>query len=230
MLSIFYGTDTVGVRAKAHAHIDAHASNSTETIAPEHYAPGLFVSLGGSPSLFGENTVYIIDTPSEDEAMFSEFIESAELLARSPHTFVGIENTLSADVVSKLRKNAELTQVKTTIKNAFNIFSLADALQKKDKKMLWILLTAAWRNGYSTEEIIGTLFWQLKMIRLAAHTASAEESGQKPFVYQKAKRALTTYTLPGTEKLSESLIELYHAGHAGERDISIALEQWVLSI
>ena len=232
MLTIFFGTDVVGVRTKAHAYIDARTADgcTVETITREGFAPGLFASLGGGTSLFGGNSVYAIDTPSEDEAMLTEFLGTAGLLAASPHIFVVIENALTTEAVEELKRTAELVEVKAGKKESFNPFALADALLRKDKKTLWILLTSAWRNGFSSEEIIGTLFWQLKVLRLVARTKSPEEAGLKPFVYQKAKRALTTFKAGETDTLSEKLLTLYHDGHAGKRDINLALERWVLSL
>jgi hypothetical protein len=82
--------------------------------------------------------------------------------------------------------------------------------------------------GLSAEEIIGTLWWQLKTLRLAMLTKSAEEAGVKDFPYNKAKRALKNFKDGEIETLSLRLLNLYHDGHAGKCDIDLALEEWVL--
>jgi hypothetical protein len=51
----------------------------------------------------------------------------------------------------------------------------------------------------------------------------------KDFPYNKAKRSLTKFTPGDVTTLSQSLLELYHDGHGGIRDIDLALEEWVLS-
>ena len=61
-------------------------------------------------------------------------------------------------------------------------------------------------------------------------TKSAEEAGQKPFVYQKAKRALSKFKSGELEKLSRELLVLYHEGHMGKGDINLTLEKWVLNV
>jgi hypothetical protein len=92
------------------------------------------------------------------------------------------------------------------------------------------LLQDARAAGLREEEIIGMLWGQLKSLRLAAVTSSADEAGMKDFPYNKSKRALNTFAPGEVLTLSQSLLELYHAGHSGQRDMDIALEQWVLCI
>jgi len=41
---------------------------------------------------------------------------------------------------------------------------------------------------------------------------------------------LNKFSSGEVEKLSQSLLELYHDGHAGVRDMDMALEEWVLEI
>jgi hypothetical protein len=112
----------------------------------------------------------------------------------------------------------------------FNTFALADALAARNKKRLWLLLHNAYESGITPEEIIGVLWWQLKSLRLAAVTKVAAEAGMKDFPYNKAKRGLSSLPLADAERLSHELLTLYHAGHAGEVDLKLALEQWVLTL
>ena len=74
----------------------------------------------------------------------------------------------------KFTKHAEnIEEVKKTAAERFNVFGMAESLSKKDKRMLWVQLQEAYRAGLSAEEIIGTLWWQLKSLRLAKVTPSA---------------------------------------------------------
>jgi hypothetical protein len=68
------------------------------------------------------------------------------------------------------------------------------------------------------------------MLRLAERTKSAEEAGQKPFVYSKAKRALSAFKEGELDSISRDLLSIYHDGHLGKRDIDLALERWVLTL
>jgi len=107
---------------------------------------------------------------------------------------------------------------------------MAEALARKDKRSLWILLCEAKRNGLSAEEIIGTLWWQLKTMRLASLTSSAEEAGVKDYPYNKAKQSLRNFKPGELGSISFRLMNLYHEGHKGKRDIDLALEEWVLTV
>jgi len=74
------------------------------------------------------------------------------------------------------------------------------------------------------------LWWQLKALRLAKQTSSASEAGMKDFPYNKAKRALAKFSEGEVEKLAQSLLEVYHDGHAGVRDMETSLEEWILRL
>ena len=111
-----------------------------------------------------------------------------------------------------------------------NPFALTDALVARDKKALWLQLRTLLDNGLRGEEIVGTLWWQLKTMRMAGLTKSAEEAGMKDFSYNKAKQALRKYSKEEVERLSQELLVLYHDAHAGKGDMELSLEKWVLGV
>ena len=233
MLYAFFGDDTVKVRKEAAAFVAEREKKGAEVarIQSGEFVSGSLADAAGSASLFGKEQVVVIDTPSEEVAMFEQVFEMLEVFADSETVFVLIEGKLLAPEKKKLQKYAkecvELTGEKVA---AFNTFGLSDALADRDKKKLWILLAEAKRQGQSAEELVGLLFWQIKTLRLALKTGSAEEAGIKPFVYSKAKRALLKFKDGELDRLSETLTTLYHEGHAGKKDIDVALERWVLAL
>ncbi len=233
MLHIFYGNDVIKVRKRAHELLSTHEENGANIghISVETFSPGALSDLASASSLFVRTEVTLIDMLSDDASMFEVFLHEAPLLAVSPNIFVVIEGPL--DVVTKkaLTPHAkEMVEEKRVAENVFNPFLLPDAFLRRDKKSLWILLAEAWQRGLSSEEIIGTLYWQIKMLRLAERTKNAEEAGQKPFVYDKAKRALGKFKSGELDALSRGLLCVYHDGHTGKRDIDLALERWVLEL
>lgn len=232
MLYVFSGGDAIETRKRAHDFIvtQDEGGASVRVVLPESYEAGAVVSVSQSVSLFGEKECVVFDTLSENKEAFSELIESAEVLGASPHVVVVIEGKLLADDAKPLKAHAkEFFESKAGEKPFFNPFSMADALAKKDKKMLWVLHTRAVDAGLSPEEIIGTLFWQLKSIRLAKVTKAAAEADMKDFPYNKAKTAGKNFTSEELERLSTDLITVYHEGHLG-RDIDLALERFVLTL
>ncbi len=233
MLHTFFGNDTSTVRQKAADFLEQkkEAGITVERIDTDSYAPGVFINLSGATSLFGTETLYLIDTPSNQKDFFTDVIEHLEILAESPNTFVVIEESILAPEKKRFQKHAEtFVEYKKNVTERFNAFSMADSLAKKNKRMLWVQLQEAYSAGLSPEEIIGTLWWQLKSLRLAALTQNAAEAGMKDFPYSKAKQSLKNFKPGEVESLSERLLGLYHEGHGGRVDITLALEKWTLTI
>ena len=230
MYHVFYGNDTTRVRSEAHDLIDQSGA-AIERIDAENFLPGILSDMAGATSLFGLETIYLIDTPSQQKDFFADVIENLPLLAESLNMFVIVEEALLAPEKKQFTKYAaSIKEFKKPAAERFNAFGLADSLAKKDKRLLWVQLMEAKHSGLSAEELIGTLWWQLKSLRLAHLTSSASEAGMKDFPYNKAKRSLANFKSGELETLSSRLLALYHDGHSGKTDIDLALEKWVLTI
>lgn len=232
MLHVFCGGDVAKTRSEAHEFIAHEEAKGTavRTILAEYYEPGMIRGVSMSTSLFGGTECVVFDSLSENDDAIQELEDTAEVLAESPHTVVVIDGKLSAQVAKALKAVADgWHETKLEERERFNAFSMADALAKRDKKTLWLLLTRAHSSGLAPEEIIGTLFWQLKAIRLTKITKSAAEADMKDFPYNKAKSAAKNFSDSDLARLSDSLVTLYHEGHLGT-DIDLALEKWVLTV
>jgi len=233
MYVVYFGTDRTMVRDAATKYIDAHMPKNGQltTIDSRTFENGLVSDALGGSSLFGEPQWYVLDTPSEHEDFLVEVTDSLSALQESANTFIILENYLLAPAKKKYSKyTAVLEEFVGEKTERFNTFAMAEALAQKDKRRLWVLLQEARLSGLREEEIIGMLWWQLKSLRLAAATRSADEAGMKDFPYNKSKRALNNFPNNNAVALSRSLLELYHAGHSGMRDMDIALEEWVLTL
>jgi hypothetical protein len=233
MLSVFFGNDVSLVRKNAFDFMRTHMDVDTLVthITTDQYREGVLVDLAGGSSLFGVTQMILIDTPSEDTFVFDAVMEGLALMKESSNNFVLIEGSLLAASKKKIEAHATHIEESTLAKTEkFNAFALTDAFLLRDKKKLWLLLQEGEKEGLSGEQAIGLLFWQIKTLRLVEKTSSAEEAGQKPFVYSKAKRALTSFKKGELDTLSRDLLKIYHDGHLGKQDISFALEQWVLKL
>lgn len=231
MLRVFCGNDTEAVRKAASHYIATETETSVTRISAEDFQPGMVADALGAHSLFGGKELFVIDTPSEDELYTNEVIESLKEMGESQNVFVVIEGTLLAALKKLYATHAEvLEEFKAKAAERFNTFALADALAEKNKKRLWLLLQEAKNNGLAAEEIIGMLWWQLKALRLAEISRTASEAGMKEFPFSKAKKSLGYFKKGELEVLSESLLSVYHEGHAGVKDINVALEKWVLTV
>lgn len=230
MLAVFFGTDRTAVRDAAKAYTDK-VDGAVTIVDEATYINGQIGSSVGAASLFGGSEVFLLDTPSSDDDFYREVLESLKDMAESANVFVVMEGALLAEPKKKYGKHASVSEEFAAEKaERFNSFGIADALARKDKKQMWVLLQQAKLTGLREEEIIGMLWWQLKALRLAAQTRSPEEAGMKDFPYKKAKQSLNKFADGEVEQLSRSLLELYHHGHQGLRDLDVALEEWVLTV
>lgn len=233
MVRVFFGTDTMGVRTAALAYTAARAAAgvSIVSIPAEQYSAGQLSDALGATSLFGDVALYVIDTPAEKVEYQTEVLTLLPELAASSNEFVVVEGVLkAAEKKVYVAHAADIQEVKALPTQKINPFVLAEALAQKDKKSLWLLLQSMRVRGSSSEEIIGLLWWQLKALRLAAITQTAAEAGMNEYPYKKAKQALRNFKLGEIEALSSSLLTLYHEGHAGTRELDLALESWVLKV
>lgn len=233
MLHVYCGNDAIKIRESAFtAAGEREQAGATLTrIDSENYAQGMLGDALGAVSLFGGEEVFIIDTPSSNTDFAEEVSSNLEAMAESGNTFVVIEGALLAPAKKPYQKHAAVfEELKAVAEERFNVFAMADALLRKDKKSLWMLLQQARKAGLSAEEIIGTLWWQMKTLRLAEQTNSAAEAGLKDFPYRKAKSALPKFKDGDVTRISHALLAVYHDGHGGKRDINLSLEKWVLTL
>ena len=232
MLALFYGTDRTGVRNAAAAFLATHTPNiAADTVDGTNAVAGELATLVDAQSLFGGIEAYIIDTPSANAEFETEVTEQLAAMAQSQNVFVVLESALLAATRKKYeRHTTELAEYVADKPERFNTFAMADALSKKDKKNLWMLLQEARLAGLRPDEITGMLWWQLKAMRIAAVSANAAEAGMKEYPFKKAKGALRNFSDGEIETLSQSLLSLYHEGHQGLRDMELALEEWVLTV
>lgn len=231
MYKVFFGTDRQGVRDAATNFVEQKlpADGTLTTIEADEFAAGRIADTLGATSLFGGEEWFVFDTPSADADFAEEVKKNLKEMSESSNTFLILEGALLAPAKKSYGKYSESIEEFTAVKTErFNTFVMADALASKDRRKLWVLLQEAKLGGLAPEEIIGMLWWQLKALRLAEVTRNANEAGMKDFPYNKAKRSLSKFAAGEVEKLSYSLISLYHDGHSGVRDIDLALESWVL--
>jgi len=231
MLHVYYGTDRQQVRdAAAEFQSEQLPPDSTvTTIDAQSFAPGQVADALGAASLFGGLQWFVIDTPSDNPELQEEVQASLPEMQDSPNTFIALEGALLAAAKKSYAKHATtMAEFAAAKAAAANPFALGESLAQKDRRQLWVLYQDAKHRGDPAEKIIGLLWWQLKSLRLAEVTSNASEAGMKDFPYNKAKRALAKFAPGEVTQLSHSLLELYHDGHAGVRDIDLALERWVL--
>jgi DNA polymerase III delta subunit len=232
MLQVFFGTDTVAVREQAQAYLATFRDPVIiSRIECSSYESGSVENTLGTTSLFGETLVYVFDSPQELVDFKAEVDACIALLSEAPIEYILLMHGLTATEKKRFTSvGAVLHEFTTASQARDNTFAITEALARKDKKALWLFYQEAVRAGKSAEEIIGLLWWQLKALRLAYLTHTASEASMKDFPYRKAKQALKHFKAGEVEALSNSLLQVYHDGHAGTSDIDLGLEAWILRV
>lgn len=233
MLQVFFGNDTIRVRQEALRVVEKFREEglAMEFITPEDYQRGSLSKAVADVSLFGSRWVYLIDNPSLEVDMEEELMAVLPSIAESQNVFIIVEGPLFADRKKAFAKyTTQLEEYKRTAGKTFNSFLLADAFLKRDKKGLWLLFHEAKLSGALLEELVGVIWWQIKVARLAQLTGSADEAGIKEYPYSKAKRSLNKFKVGELEELSLSFITLVHESRLGLRDLDFELERWILRL
>ena len=155
----------------------------------------------------------------------------------SPNMFIFLEEDLGSEILETLKDHTEKifyfkNKPGGKVADKFNIFSITDALGRRDRKTAWIFYQKAVLAGISPEEVHSILIWQVKSIILAKKwgEAGAESLGMKPFVFNKAKSFSKNFSEKEIMELSSRLVDVYHRARRGAVSFDEALERLILSL
>jgi len=99
---------------------------------------------------------------------------------------------------------------RTLKKEELNIFEIANALARRNKKEIWMIYRQLIDSGKVPEEIHGVLFWKAKTMLIAGGTHNWEKEE--------------------LQDLLDKLITVYHEARRGNGEIEIGVERVVLHI
>ena len=236
MLHLIYGNDRENIRAQYNAARETMRGKcDDERILSEGEISGDFLSeASSSRGLFGEKVLFLFDSILEKNEEQEMIVAHAEELGTSPNYFLVSEFGFNKKLIEDFEMPGVTTQECVSIKGAtrpmFNIFSLGDALGKRNKKELWILYQGARESGLASEEINGTLFWALKNLALMKDAPVGALCGLNPFVAKKTREFATNYTKVEIIDMSRALVAAYHEAHRGGEPMDIALERFILGL
>ncbi len=236
MLYFIYGND----RAKGLKHFQklrdklSAGGRNVVTVEEGSVSSEALEEMSYTRGLFGETTLFIIDSVLEKKEEQEIVVSRAEALASSKNHFLIFEPTFAkepaVEVSALAMETFEYVLVKVDTRPAFNIFSLGDALGNKNKKDLWVLYQRAVSAGLSSEEICGTLLWSVKNIALMKSAKHGSDAGLNPFVAKKSRGFAEKYTHEEVARLSRGLVRVYHEAHRGGEPMEIGIERFVLSL
>lgn len=231
---VYYGSDIQKSRKKLQATVASllkrapHAIVETVTAETEYVD---FPALLEAQGLFYAKRIVVFDSVFANAALKDAVLEILSDLAESEHIFFILERELAQPVVKKLAKYAKRIEEfgrkepKTKDQSSFRI---ADALQMKDRKALWVEIEQALLRGTSAEEIHGLLFWGAKALVLAKDS-DPKTSGLHPFVHSKASQRAKKFSDAELQTLISALAVLPHHSRRKGIELEYALEEFALS-
>ncbi len=240
MIYFFYGENqpekkkALGELFESQGFKDA---NSHFLIGGDNWSESNIEELASSSGLFAAKNAIVLENILENKEARNFIFEKIELLKDSGNIFVFLEVKAPKELLSVLEKEAESIMSFEPEEVAvggreFNIFSLADAFGKRDKKEAWIIFQKALSAEVAAEEMQGILFWQIKSMILSkdkkADEASMKETGLNPYVFKKSAAYSKNFTDRELKNLSSGITALYHDAHRGLLDLNIGLEKFIL--
>jgi len=246
MIYLVHGNDALALREKSHELLRALSAKRPDAevfrLTLEDWSEGKLNELVESQGLFEHKYIVALDTLLSSNESSKEvakeiaavLLSKLEELERSENVFILIEGEVDAKTLAKIEKHAKkiwkCDEKEIKERKDFNVFALTDALGRRDKKSLWVTYEKAILRGLEPEELHGLLFWQVKNLLIASKSKSAEESGQKPFVWSKSRSFLKNFTEEELKQVSSSLLDIYHNARRGIVDFDIALEKFILQV
>jgi len=244
MIYLLHGADTDKSRLKMHELADSLKKKKPDAayfkMDAEHWNQAELEEYCGGQGLFENKFIIVLDHLMDDEDIAPVLLEQIDVISASPNVFIVLEGKLDKNSLKKFEKSAEKVQefeetaaqkmATAKSKERFNVFSLAEALGKRDRRNLWVLYRRALLENISPEEIQGTLFWQAKSIALARQAKSAKEAGMKEFPFSKAKGYASNFSEKESAALLDRLVHISHDSRRGLSDISLSLEELTLTI
>lgn len=239
MIYLFYGSDSQQARTKwqgvAAAFTKKYPDGSVFRFDADQFDAAQFEELINSVDLFGGKRLIMCDHCSVNPEAAACLEDQLEAIAESRHVFAFLEGELKAAELKKFEKAGakvqEFALKPTGAKTEFNPFAIADAVQNRDRKTLWLLYQEALDSELTPEEIFWKLVWPIKTMLLVRQSRGKQLKTIKPFVAGKAERGNRHYQDGELEKISSRLVALWHESkESGDRDLAIGLEQLILGL
>ncbi len=237
MLYVIHGTDVSRARAALRATVDGLLVKKPDTSllfieGDRGFSPEELEGYIAGQGLFEKNFVVVLDGVLKNEETLGRILARLPDIAQSPNIFLLVEEKISAAPLKEFSVSAEkvLSFEKKAATPPFNVFSLTDALGRRDRKELWVLYRKAKQAGLADEEMHGTLLWQVRTMLLSRVSRDGVQAGLKPFVFSKASRYEKNY--PGKElrELSANLLAVLHDARRGVSEFEVLFEKFLLGV
>ncbi len=242
MLYVIHGTDTDKAREKASSLVTSLRNKRPDAtfvkIDGDSWSGNSIEEHAGGQGLFSNKYIVFLDRVTENRLAKEELVDYVPLMKDSPNIFIILEGKVLTELKKAFDTYAEKvvecevpsTAHKENRRADFNIFLLGDAVGERNSFKSWTVYRQAVETGLEPENIIGTLFWQVKSMILVQKGGSASETGLNPFVFSKSKKYAGNYSEQELNIFLEKLMTLYHDGHRGLVNLELSLERLMLGV
>lgn len=238
MIYFYYGTDREKIQKTSRSTFEALQKKKPDasfvSFDSEALDENVLKDVTSSQGLFERKVVARITDVLENKENAEMVLKFLKEMKETENIIVWSEGEVRKADLEKIKKSAEKVAEfgvkEKAVKKFPSIFRMTDAIGDKDRKTAWVLLVDEIQNGTASEELHGTIFWQIKSILIAKITKTADEAGLNPYVYSKAKSFSKNWTEDELNKSVSDLVHMYHMAHRGEVDFEAGLEKWVLSL
>jgi DNA polymerase III delta subunit len=238
MLYLLHGENFKESRKKLHSLVESllkkEPNASQFHIDNENFCYDLLKEMIGSIDLFVGKYIVVVDKIFEDKENGDAVLKELKEIANSENIFIFIEEKLNKTILARFKKWAEkiqeFTEKETKKQEQFNVFSITDALGKRDKRGMWVLYQKALMSGVVPEELHGIIFWQTKNILMVKNETNPGGLGLNPFVLRKSLSFAKNFKKDELVKLSRELVEIPHNARRGLEDFDISLEKFILRL
>jgi len=243
MIYLFHGTDFKKSRKQIGRFLDELTLKKPDAsfvqIDEESFSGARCEEFIATRGLFESQVIVVFSHVLRSKEAEQFIKDNIDALSQSYNIFVFFEEELNKNTLSLFKKHAkkvwEFNLLGLRRKKTFNIFSLSDAVGRRDRKKAWILLQQSYISGITAENIHGILLWFIKNMLLvkgkeAKGRQALVELGLNPFVLKKAQTFSRNYTYEELKKFSRDLVDIYHRARRGIIELEIGIEKLVLKI
>lgn len=209
MLHLYIGTDREALRAALEKSLETKAKGrSVLRLSDAHTAADIVAALQG-PGMFDGSRAIVFDSVLANPELAPILLDALPDLKTSDDVIYIREEKLDAATKKRIEKQAETSTKLDAPKGAKEggAFDLGFALQRGDKKALWVGYMREIAKGAAPEMIHGILFWAAKQALL-----------------KEGARATAR-----TRRLVADLAELPHVARRRGHELEYALEEFIVS-
>src|SRR3990167_2467139 len=178
MLFLYTGTDRKKAYAAMEAALKKTAKKDSRTVRiTDANTPADLTAVFGGRGMFDESRILVLNGVLGNEEMRAMLLDSLAHMRDSEETFFILEEKPDAATRKQIEKYAQRSERydKPGGKKSGDIFAIAGALRRADKKALWVNYQRQLAGDAAPEAIHGVLFWAAKDMFQKART-EAEKS------------------------------------------------------